>query len=387
MAADWIVVGNGIAGAALSYELQKAGFSVLVLDAVPFPTADSTAATRYSYGGIAYWAGTTDLMRQLCRAGIAKHRQLSVELDADTQFRELDLLLTVAADRDPEQIATTYAQVEIAPTLLDPATACEREPLLNRAAVSGVLQFPHASVSPEATVAAYNQAFLRLGGKIEIAPVIDWVQQSQGVVTPTATYTANQIAICTGAMTRKLLQTAGFQSRLYFTHAELIETDPVALRLQSIVMPAELQRFEMEAKAAASDRIWDEPGQEVTPAILDAGAVQLADGRLRIGQFSRTLTDLEQQVDAAASEAAIRQAIGQVLPALQHIPGRWCSSRVAFSGDRLPLVGAIPGASIHLFTGFSNPFAILPALAQRFAEAATGQSDPLLDQLTPARFT
>lgn len=384
---DWIIIGNGIAGAALSYELQKQGCTVLILEQSDSPDN----ATRYSYGGIAYWSGTTDLMRQLCQEGIALHRQLSAELDANTQFRELDLLLTVAADRDLQSVAASYSQVEIPPIVLDAAAAVEREPLLNRDAIAGALRFPHGNVQPEATVAAYNQAFLRLGGKIQIAPVTGWVQQQnriQGVLTPAMTYFADQVAICTGAMTRSIVRAAGAAIRVYFSQAEILETPALELRLQSLVMPAAIQRFDLEAKSggAAVDPLWDQPGHEIEPAILDAGAVQFLDGRMRIGQVSRFMSDLQPVVDAAASEAALREAIGQLLPALREVPGQWCRCQVAFSGDRLPLVGPVPGlGGLHVFVGFSNPFAILPPLARRFAAAATGTADAVLTSLSPQR--
>ena len=129
---NWIVVGGGITGAALSYELVNKGFSVLLLDRHSTPEN----ATRYSYGGLAFWSGTTDLTRQLCAEGIARHRTLSEELDAETQFRELDLLLTIAPDRDPQAAASAFAHFAIPPRLLDVAEACELEPLLNREAIA-----------------------------------------------------------------------------------------------------------------------------------------------------------------------------------------------------------------------------------------------------------
>lgn len=390
---DWIVVGNGIAGAALSYELQKVGFSVLLLDRSPTPEN----ATRYSYGGISYWSGTTDLMRQLCQEGIELHRQLSAELAAPTEFRELDLLLTIDPDRDPAQVSAAYAKVAIPPTLLSAEAACELEPLLNRSAIAGALHCSHGHVSPESTVVAYNQAFLRLGGILQIDTVTSWLwqgQQIEGVITSTATYTAERVVISSGAMTRSLLRAADLPVCQYFTHAELLETPPVEIKLRSMIMPGELQRFEMEAKAGSPDvrTLWDESGHEVTPAVLDAGAIQFQDGRIRLGQVSRTLTDPNAKTDKAASETALRKAIGRLLPALESIPGRWCRCLVSFSGDRLPLVGAMPGTSrIFVFAAFSNPFAILPPLARRFAQVAGSTSKPstkpdLLAQLSPVRF-
>ncbi|GAB4236569.1 MAG: FAD-binding oxidoreductase [Elainellaceae cyanobacterium] len=385
---DWIVVGNGIVGASVSYELAKVGFSVLLLDRFP----EIQNATRYSYGGVAYWSGTTALSRQLCQEGIERHRLLSAELEADTQFREVDLLLTIDRDHDPSQAAATYAQCLIPPSILSPETAHEMEPLLNPAAIAGTLHFRHGHVSPEASVRAYNQAFLRVGGTIEIATVTGLVQSGHrvsGVTTTLGQHESDRVLLCTGGMSRTLLNSFGLSARVYFTQAELIETPPAEIRLNTIVMPANLKRFALEAEAGAADMdsLWSEPGHEVTTAILDAGVVQFQDGRLRMGQVSRTLTDPNASADPNVSEKLMRQAIGNILPTLQNLPGQWHSCLVAFSGDRLPLIGPLADAEgVYLFTGFSNPFVILPPLAQRFAHYASGHSDAIISQLSPNRF-
>jgi glycine/D-amino acid oxidase-like deaminating enzyme len=378
---DWIVVGGGLAGSALSYELVKVGCSVLLLE----QSAAQQGATRYSYGGIAYWSGATPMMRQLCQESAALHRNLSAELAADTEFRELNLLLTINPDRNPDQIAATYAGFMAPPALLSVEAACALEPLLNPKAIAAALLLSHGHVSPEATVKAYNQAFLNLGGDRQVASVTSLSPSS--VTTPSETYTSANIAICAGAMSRALLQQAGLATRIYYTHAEMIETPPLDMTLQAIVMPAEQQRFEMEDRAAEVDALWDKPGYEVVPPILDVGVVQFRDGSLRMGQITRALTDPHHPVNALQSEAAMRTGIEGILPALKDVPGQWRSCLVAFSGDRLPLIGAIPQApSVHLFSGFSNPFAILPPLARRFAQQVTGQPDEILAQMSPGRF-
>jgi glycine/D-amino acid oxidase-like deaminating enzyme len=385
---DWIVVGGGIAGSALAYELANAGFSVLLLE----PDASPRNATRYSYGGIAYWSGTTPLTQQICQEGIELHRQLSAELAGETQFRELDLLLTIAPGRDPDAIAALYHQCAIPPRLISAADACALEPLLSREAVAAALHNRHGHVSPELTAQAYQQAMLRLGGDRQRERVVQLLKTGdrvQGVVTSNATYTAANVVVCAGAMSRALLRSAYLPIRLYFSQAELIETPPLELRFHSLVMPAELKRFEMEAQAgcAATDALWDETDREITAPVLDAGVVQFVDGSLRIGQISRAVTDPDAVVDARLSEAEIRAQVGQLLPALREVPGQWHQCLVSFSGDRLPLVGALPEAEgIHIFSGFSNPFALMPPLARRFARSAAGHQDDILAQLLPDRF-
>ncbi len=392
---DWIVVGAGITGAALSYELAKQGFTVLLLE----QHASLQGATRFSYGGLAFWAGTTELTRQLCAEGIAIHRSLSQELEGNTQFRELDLVLTIDPTANPQEMTTAYANLAIPPQLVSVETACELEPLLNPAAIAGALVVKHGHIDPVATTQAYTQAFVRLGGVVKIAQVTQLIGIGKaraaeiritGVTCNMDTYHSSNVAICAGAMSRSLLQAAGIPVNIYFTHAELVEITPVPITLRTLVMPADIRRFHLEAAATqpAMDSLWDHPGHEPAPPILDAGAIQFQDGSLRLGQISRTITDPGAVIDAMKSETAIREQVGNILPALRELPGSWHHCLIAFSRDRLPLIGSIPGiAGCHLFSGFSNPLVIVPALARRFAAQAIGQEDWAIAQLSPDRFS
>ncbi|MEQ8754713.1 MAG: FAD-binding oxidoreductase [Coleofasciculus sp. G1-WW12-02] len=382
---DWIVVGGGITGAALAYELTQAGLTVLLVDS---DTAIQ-GATRYSYGGLAYWSGKSDLTRVLCAEGIERHRHLSAELDHDTQFRELDLVLTISADQNPETMAAAYANFAIVPKLLSVKEACELEPLLNPNAIAGVLTVRHGHIHPEHLTQGYRQAFCRAGGEQQIAQVVELLRQGdtvQGVKTSdNQTYHAANTVICAGGFSRALLKAAGIQVRVYFTHTEVIETSTVDLKLRTLVMPANTQRFQLEAQASAAEveHFWDEPDYEPVPPILDAGAIQFLDGSLRMGQISRILTQPFAAINSAASESAIRTQVGNVLPALASLPGTWHHCLVAFGGNNLPVVGAIQGVEgVYIFSGFTNPLVFVPPLAQRFAQWVMGKEDQIITQLS-----
>ncbi|MEH2214357.1 NAD(P)/FAD-dependent oxidoreductase [Nostoc sp.] len=373
---DWIVVGGGITGAALAYELAKSGFSVLLLEQHSRPQN----ATRYSYGGLAYWSGTTPLTRLLCEEAIARYHILSQELDADIQFRELDLLLTISAHSDPETTAASYNDCAIPPHLLSIQEACELEPQLNREAISGALTVKHGHIHPEKTAQAYIQAFERAGGEMQITQVLQVLQD--GVQTTTATFHSANVVVCAGGLSRQLLKSAGVSIKLYFTHAEIIETPAVDISLRTLVMPANQQRFQLEAESTQVDELWDELGNDLVPAILDVGAIQFQDGSIRIGQISRAIADPHAEVNSDVSEKWLRKGVGQILPALEHLPGTWYQCLVAFSSNQLPLIGAIPGfESVHVFSGFSNPLVLIPPLAKRFANFATGQEDEIITQM------
>lgn len=388
---DWIVVGGGITGAALSYELTKKGFVVLLLE----QDAAFQNATRFSYGGLAFWSGTTDLTHQLCQEGIERHRHLSAELEADTQFRELDLLLTIAAEDDPEKAVASYAHFALPPRLLSVEAACELEPLLNPGAIAGALTVRHGHISPEGTVQGYSRAFTRSGGTLEIAQVTGFLREGNrvsGVQAGTEVYRAGNVAICAGGFSRRLLVAAEMPVRVYFTHTEMLEIPAVESRgvlLRSLVTSAANARFSLEAAASAVELepLWEQGDRELAPPVLDAGAIQFQDGSLRIGQVSRTLSNPQARVDPDESEAMIRAGVGKILPALEHLPGTWHHCLVAFSSDLLPLIGAIPQVEgVHIFSGFDNPLVMIPPLAKRFASFVAGQDDEVIPKLSPARF-
>ncbi|MBD1843675.1 FAD-binding oxidoreductase [Cyanobacteria bacterium FACHB-63] len=378
---DWIVIGAGITGASLSYELTQQGFSVLLLEADP----NSQSATRFSYGGIAYWSGTTDLTRQLCAESKAIYPTLLTELDADIEFREVDLLLTIAPESDPANLTAAYANFATPPQFLTVEAACDLEPLLDPAGIAGAFTVKHGHIDAGKTAQAYIGAMQQSSGTYKIATVTNLIEG--GVNTTEGEFLGENVVCCLGGLTRQFLKKAGIAIAQYFTHAEIIEIPSTDLRLSTLVMPAEAERFQLEANASRDDALWDQLGEEPAPAILDAGAVQFLDGRLLIGQVSRTLTDPSAAIDAAQSEADLRNKISRVLPKIGALPGSWQHCLVAFSGDRLPLVGKIPGhENLHVFSGFGNPLAIVPPLARRFARQAKGEPDSLLNQVSLDRF-
>jgi glycine/D-amino acid oxidase-like deaminating enzyme len=385
---DWIVIGGGITGISLSYELQKSGFAVLLIE----QHQQLQGASSLGYGGMSYWAGTTPLTRQLCEEGINRQRELSNELGIDTEFRELDLLLTIEPDIDPQIILSQYANCAIAPTLLDAQQAGDREPLLNVKGISGALLLPHAHINLDSFVNAHSQAIQRLGGEIIYAKVENLLIEGDrivGVATDQGDFRSSKVVVCAGGMSRTLLKNSGVKANIYFTHAEAIDTEPVDLELRSMVMPADTKRYQLETETtnANQEPIWDIPGHELLPSSVDAGAIQFSDRRIRFGQLSRVLTDPYAVSDRTQSEAAIRTYVSKVLPKVAKLKGRWRHCLVAFSNDNLPLIGSVQGyANLYLFSGFTSPSVYVPPLAKRFAAHISGNLDNLIPLLSPKRF-
>ncbi|NJK34492.1 MAG: FAD-binding oxidoreductase [Oscillatoriales cyanobacterium SM2_2_1] len=388
---DWIVVGGGLCGSALAYELQRVGLAVLLLER----DRPVRGATARSYGGIPYWAGTTALTQTLCREGIALHRNLSAELGRDTSLRELDLLLWQDLAADGAAVTRSYAECLFPPQNLTPEEAHSREPLLNPGAISGALLVRHAHVDPLTFITAYQEAFLKLGGAMVMAQVTGWQKDGchgVGIQTETEIYIGAEFALCVGSETRLLCAQLDLESPVYFTHGEVLRMAPeVAPPMHCMVMPADVTRFAQEAATSTPehDLLWRSPDYELIPPSVDAGVVPFDDRSLRVGQLSRVHTRGMPPHDPAASEQAIRDAIRPLFPSLADLPAQWHHSLVSFSRDGLPLVGLPYGSkNVHLFTGFTTPFIYAPPLARRFAAAVTGGQthDSLLTQVSPRRF-
>src|SRR4051812_28864060 len=95
-APDVLIVGAGVVGAALAYEIARRGRRVLVLD-----RADEAAlgATRWSMGGTHWLAAATDSrLRDLCREGLERHQTMSEELGTDGGFRARPILVLAPDD-------------------------------------------------------------------------------------------------------------------------------------------------------------------------------------------------------------------------------------------------------------------------------------------------
>ena len=382
---DAIVIGNGLAGAALSYELVKAGQSVLLLD-----NGSPDSGTRYSYGGIGYWAGTSALTHTLFTEGMARHRELPEELGADTQLRELNLLLMVEKGADVAAIKQSYAAFKTPPKFVSATDAKAIEPQLNADVIEGAFTTKHGHVDPMSVVTAYNNAFRRLGGHHSIAAATGLVRVNDkvtGATTEAQAYPAKTVVVTAGAYSLKLIEAVGLRVPLFFTHAEIVETPPLDVVMRSLIMPAVSDRLAQESKSAGDDQ-WQQSDTQIMPPVLEAGVIQFTNKTARIGQISRFHTAYTPPCDPSTSALAMRGAIARQIPCLKDTSGTWRHCLVTFTQDGLPLLGPVPQVSgLHLFSGFTGPFALVPPVAQRYAQHLTGEPDLLIEQMQVSRFS
>lgn len=396
MVSDWTIIGGGLTGASLAYELTKRGQSVTLIER----HQTLQGATRWSYGGVAYWSGTTPISRQWCQESHDRYHQLPQELGQAIQYRETGLLVTIAPDLDPDQVYQDHQHFGFSPERLSAQDAKTLEPLLNDRAIQGALRFPHGHVNPVALTEAYTQRFQALGGQ-RLHTTVQALQRRGdrlvSLTTDQGELACGHVILAAGGMGRSLLNALGVKVPLFFTQAEMIETSPTDQRLNHVILPAQQSRLRLEAllRDPALDHHWTQldprhpspdPLQDLAPPVLEPGTVQFPDGHIRFGQISRLCPQLYPRGAEQESETIMRGAIAQILPDLGNLPGTWHRCNVSFSVDGLPLIGPVnPLDNLHLFSGFTSPFALVPALSVRFAQGLTDSWDPSLNALHPQR--
>jgi glycine/D-amino acid oxidase-like deaminating enzyme len=393
---DVLIVGAGIVGAALAYEIARRGRRVLVLD-----RADGAAlgATRWSMGGTHWLAAATDpYLREICREGLVRHQMMSEELGADSGFRARPILVLAP---DEAALAGLVPLIEngrahgFEGRMVDRAELARLEPTLTPGVAVGAafcdLGWVDTQVATRAWLqgAAMHGATFRRGVEVRAIRTdgpVPLVETADGPIS------AGQVILTAGAWIGSLLRAAGVMLPLVHTHAEVVETDPFPRTYRHPVVavtPVERARARLELAIARPElraRFEADDGADLgLMTSVEIGIVQQADGRVRLGQISRGIAGV---LDAPRpdGEAAIRAEVARFYPDLANQPGQVNSRPVSFSADRLPVAGPVPGAPGYwLVTGLVSPIIYLPALAPRMAAALDGEAVPELEPFSPAR--
>jgi glycine/D-amino acid oxidase-like deaminating enzyme len=395
-APDVLIVGAGVVGAALAYEIARRRQRVLVVDRA---AGAALGATRWSMGGTHWLVAATDSrLRDLCREGLERHQVMSEELETDSGFRARPILVLAP---DDEAFAGLAPLVEngrahgFEGRIVDLDELYRLEPTLAPGSAVGgalcALGWVDTVLATRAWLqgAAMHGATFRTGLDVQSIRVdgpTPVVETSEGPIS------AGQVILAAGAWMGRLLRQAGINVPMVHTHAEIVESEPLPPTFRHVVVavtPVERSRGTLETAIAQPERrphFEAEDGTDLglSPSV-EIGVVQQADGRVRLGQLSRGISGF---LDGPHpdGEAAIRAEVARFFPELAKQPGQIHHRPVSFTPDRLPLAGPVPGAPGYwLVNGLVSPLIYLPALAPRMAAALEGKPVPELEPFAPAR--
>ena len=239
-AADVIVVGGGVIGLSIAWELARNNVRVRVLEQGQFgqeaswagagmlppgnPEAARTAEGRLRGGSHLLWPEWTEQLRSLTGIDNGFRRCGGVEVCLPESNESLD----------PKIAAWQAEQVAVEP--LQSGRLHELVPALHPEIVSGYLLPELGQVRNPRHLKALLQACASSGVDLRPGtPVIDLVHTGERITsvrTPCEDFTASEVVIAGGAWTRTILQRAGLDSNFEPVRGQivLLETRPSLIR-------------------------------------------------------------------------------------------------------------------------------------------------------------
>ena len=335
---DYLIVGHGIAGATLAYELRRRGRTVLVLDA-PNPGSASNVAAGLMNPVAGKRFALAWRAAELLPAALAFYRELEARFQQQFLFETpiLKLFSSVAEQNTILARSADHPWQEYVAEM-DPATA----------AAAGVRT-------------DFGGVLVRGGGHVAVREVLAVLaaEGRQNGWLRHETFDPRQLVVSPAGVTY-----AGDvgASRVVFCEGSAAVQNPYFKWLP--ITPNQGEVLEVQCRGLSEAQV------------LNKGAyvVPLGDGRFKVGATYRWPPFAEGITDEARTE------LSQRLTALTDLPfavtGQWAGVRPAVR-DRKPLLGTHPELpAVSICNGFGSKGVMLaPRLAAHLADALEGTAD------------
>jgi sarcosine oxidase subunit beta len=361
-----VIIGGGIMGLALAYNLAELGESdVVVLDQGYL----CAGASGRNGGGIRAQWGTPTLIT-LARRSIELMKRFARDMGINVWFRQGGYLFLAKSDAVVKRIERSAALHNLhgVPTqVLSPDAARDVVPQLSMAGVKAAAWNPKdAVIFPWPFVWGYAQQARKRGVTVETFTKVTGFEQSGGritkVITDRGEIACDRVVLAAGAWSPQISALAGVHLPNEPHRHEICSSEPLKPFLGPLVSVLDSGLYFSQSMRG-----------EIVGGMGDPREPH----GLNLGSTSRFLTRY--------SQALIEQLpmVGKV-----KVLRQW-SGPYDVTPDNSPILGPTPGVSNLLqMSGFvGHGFMMAPAVAERMAKwMATGESDELFERFTLSRF-
>ncbi|GAA4698985.1 FAD-dependent oxidoreductase [Pseudonocardia yuanmonensis] len=361
---DVIVIGGGIAGASVAYEIAGTR-SVLLLEAESSLAVHSTGRSAATY----IPGHGTAVFRALIRASAPRFPALAEELGVPPFLRPLTVVWAAFdehGERELQHLLAEWATEPDGPHALTAAETAKACPGL-REVRSGAITEAAADADAIGLHGAYVRGLRRQGGRVVQGARVAAIARAGGtwrVETEAGTWTAPDVVDAAGSWADAVAALAGVPQAGLTPYRRTIAVSPCTLPDGMPMLIDAAERFYCKPEG---DALLLSPGDE-TPA-------EPGDAR-------------PDELDVALALERVEEALHL---GLRSVRTAWAGLRT-FAPDRDPVVGAFPEfPGFHFFAGQGGSgIESAPALAALGAAVVTGAPVPAdvgvrPDQVSPAR--
>lgn len=373
-AADALVVGGGILGAAATYELAKAGLKTVLLErgAPNRESSGATAGNVHIQGIHARRPGQgrpadISVFLPLQRAASVLWDTLEAELDATVELRRgggfmvaetIDEVAELTAKHDMEQ------RFGLPTTLMDGREARQELPLLSERILAADYCSSDGYANPLLATPAYLAAATRFKAKIQpFTPVTGICRKGSTyrINTPSGVWESPVVVNAAGAWISQVARMADIS----------LDMSPVAIQMHATVQTAPVMSHVVHHIGVGLS-----VKQVVAGNILIGGGWPAFDLNLN-GRSTISVSSMLSNVSQAH----------RVLPFLRglRIVRAWAGP-LAATPDELPVIGEVPGSPGFLVAGGTYGFTLAPLWGRVLKDLALGvQPSVDLSQVTVER--
>jgi sarcosine oxidase, subunit beta len=369
--AEAVIIGGGVNGLAIAYELSKRGMKDIVVLEKNYLGSGSTGRCG---GGIRQqW--TTEENIRLAQESVTAYENLATELGLQTFFRQGGYLMVTDDEQHLDSMRKAVAlqnRCQVPTEFLQPEDCLKIAPQLDVSSIKGATYCPKDGTAyPFSVVWGYARACEKAGVKVYIRTEVTKVRTDGDRITGVAT-TRGDIATpllinCAGPWARSVAAQVGVdlpnrQERHEIMVSESCKPflDPMVISISNGIYFSQSMRGEIVGGIGdPNEPHWNNPDQFDTRSQLRF-AVRFAKALCGYYPPARTMRLMRQWA-----------GMYDVTP------------------DHRPILGGVPGLDGYQhICGFSgHGFMLAPVAASRMAQQITsGQPDPIVESLSLSRF-
>lgn len=381
--AEVVVVGGGVVGCSIVYQLARRGVQVALVERYGLAGGTSCACAM----GVQMQTKTPGPKLAIALESLAIHRELEDELGHDLEFSNEGGMIVAETAEEAEYLQAKVADLQahgLEIDYLDRAEAKELQPALADH-IFGSTYCPDDSVAnPLYLTAAYAEKAAEFGARIHTyTSVVDLELgggRIQRVVTSVGAIKADAVVNACGAWAPEMAQMVGIDLPIAPRRGQLFVTEPAPPFIKGMVLAAQ---YLMSKKMPSTNN----GGSDDLPA--GVVAYQTRRGNLLVGS-TREFVGFNHHVNQLGLRKLMRGTVG-LLPMARHLHViRTFAGLRPAAPDGLPILERSPEIpNFYIAAGHEGDgIALSPITGVRMAQLITGEiEEDVLAPFASSRFT